>query len=176
MTHTSSSSETISEELQYYYQDKSESGRLLTRKSFPSHSTSSGVSSARSSELCPLMPPCVTPTPSRVLSPDHRCVTPSSSSSSPAMTPRGGSPEHYCVTATSSSTCEISAPLRGLSPEHCFVSSSSTSSPGVTPRQRSPATSAMRSPAEVKTDILSVKFQLGRKKHSDTSVNSPKNT
>ena len=42
------------------------------------------------------------------------------------------------------------------------------------PRQRSPATSAMRSPAEVKTDILSVKFQLGRKKHSDTSVNSPK--
>ena len=54
------------------------------------------------------------------------------------MTPRGGSPEHYCDTATSSSTCEISARLRGLSPEHCFVSSSSTSSPGVTPRQRSP--------------------------------------
>ena len=54
------------------------------------------------------------------------------------MTPRGGSPEHYCDTATSSSTCEISARLRGLSPEHCSVSSSSTSSPGVTPRQRSP--------------------------------------
>ena len=137
MAHTSSSSETIPEELQYYYPGKRQSGHSPTRKSSPSHSTSSGVSSARSPDLCPLISPCVTPTPSRGrgLSPDHHCVTPSSPSSSPGMTPRGGSPEHYCVTA-SSSTCEISAPLRGLSPEHCSISSSSL--PGVTPRKRSP--------------------------------------
>ena len=138
MAHTSSSSETISEELQYYYQGKRQSGCSPTRQSSPSHSTSSGVSSSRSPDVCPLISPCVTPTPPQGLSPDHRCVTPSSSSSSPGMTPRGGSPEHHFLTASSSSTCEISAPLRGLSPEHRFVTSSSTSSPGVTPRQRSP--------------------------------------
>ena len=169
MAHTSSSSETISEELLYYSQGKTQSGRSPTRQSSPSHSASSGVSSSRSPDLCPLISPYVTPAPPQGLSPDYRCVTPSSSSSSPGMTSRGGSPEHHFVTASSSSsTCEISAPLGGLSPERRFVTSSSTSSPVVTPRQRSPDPCVNSSPSSTcgtplrgrSPDLPRVQFQL----------------
>lgn len=134
MTHSSFSSETISEEQEYYSQGKRQSGRTPTRKTSPSHSTSSGVSSSRSADLSP----CMTPTHLRGLSPDYLCVTASSSSSSPGMTPRGRSPEHHRVASSSPSTCGIPPPPREVSPKNCFVTSSASSSPGVTPRQLSP--------------------------------------
>ena len=134
MTHSSFSSETISEEQEYYPQGKRQSGRTPTRKTSPSHSTSSGVSSSRSADLSP----CMTPTHLRGLSPDYLCVTASSSSSSPGMTPRGRSPEHHRVASSSPSTCGIPPPPREVSPKNCFVTSSASSSPGVTPRQLSP--------------------------------------
>lgn len=133
MTHSSFSSETISEEQQYYSQGKRQSGHTPTRKTSPSHSTSSGVSSSRSPDLSP----CVTPTHLRGLSPDYLCVTASSSSSSPGTTPRGRSPEHHRVASSSYSTCGIPPP-REVSPKNCFMTSSASSSPGVTPRQLSP--------------------------------------
>ena len=179
MAHTSSSSETISEELQYYYQGKRQSGRTPTRKSSPSHSTSSGVSSSRSTDLCHLISPCVTPTPPRGLSPDHHRVTPSSSSSSPGVTPRGRSPEHYCVTSLSPSTYGIPPPPRGVSPEHCFVTSSASSSPGVNPRQRSSDVCATSSSSSTcvtplrgrSPDLPSIQIQFSDEQESSNQSN-----
>ena len=178
MVHSSSSSESISDELQYFYQGKRQSRRSPTPMSSPSHSTSSGVSSSPSPDLCHLSP-CVTPTPPRRLSPDHHFVTPSTSSSSPGVTPRGRSPEHHCVTSSSSSTCEIPALPRGLSPKHCYVTSSTSSSPGMTPRQRPPdpgvtssSSSTCVTPLRGRSpDIPSIEIQFSNEQESSNQSN-----
>ena len=179
MARPSSSSETISEELQYYYQGKRQSGRSPTRKSSPSHSTSSGVSSSPSADLCHLKSPCVTPTSSRGLSPDRCFVTSSSSCSSPGVSPLKRSHEHHCAKGPSSSTCEIPASLRGVSPKICLVTSSSSSSPGITPRERSPdlcvtssSSSTCMTPLRGRsTDLSSIQIQFPDEQESSNQSN-----
>lgn len=139
MAHTSSSAETISEELQYYYKGMNQGTQTPTRKSSPGPSSSSGVFSSRPSDQCYSTSPRGTPTPPRGVSPDHCWVTPTSASSSTCVTPFRGSPVHHCATMSSPSTCETSSLPRGLSPEcHCVTSSSASTSPVVTPRKQSP--------------------------------------
>lgn len=137
MAHNSSSAETISEELQYYYKGNRPGSQTPTRKISPCPSTSSGVFSSRPPDQYHLISSCVTPSPPRGVSPDHCRATSPSPSSSTCVTPRGWSPVHHGVTTSSPSTCET--PPRGLSPEHrCVTSSSCSTSPVATPRGQSP--------------------------------------
>lgn len=139
MGHTSSSAESVSEELQYYYKGMKQGIQTPARKSSPSPSSSSGVFSSRSSDQCHPISPRVTPTPPRGVSPDHYCAASTSASSSTCVTPHRWSAVHHCVTMSSPSTCETPHLPRGLSPECCCMTSSSAStSPVVTSRSQSP--------------------------------------